>query len=296
MIDKLKNKNKGAVALILVIMITALTVVSVAIVAMTNISDLMSSYSFGEAEGVDIELDACLEDAMFRLASSTDASGIYYLSGVGIDCYYEIDGKINSGLKIVTSTASSTTDNIGYWQDTVVAQINVSSTPISIDSYKNSSISFDTYLYCGDGTCNNDETCSDCETDCGSCQVCGNGSTEGTEACDDGNTDTEVCGDGTTDSGGPYCNADCTAEHYVGGEVCDDGDTVTEGCGNGVVESGSGFCNYNCTTEYSLSEGCDYYTLSPCLLAGSPSTNNTCGGKAPLCPLDCSACTALCGL
>jgi len=139
------KNNNGAIALVLVIMITALTIISAAVVSMVNVSDLMSSYSFSEGAQTSVEIDACLEDAMFRLASSTYDSGEYYLNSVGINCYYEIDTAITNGIKYVTSTAS-TTSSLGYWQNTVVAQINVSSTPRRVESYKHSTISYNSYV------------------------------------------------------------------------------------------------------------------------------------------------------
>lgn len=245
MISKMKIKNDGAVALLLVIMITALTVVSVVIVAMTNISDLMSSYHLSEAQQADVDLEACLEDAMFRLSSSTAASGTYYLNSVGANCYYEISSIISSGLKTVTSTASSTS-GLGYWQDTVVVQVNVSSTPISIYSYKNSGISYSTFEFCGDSVCSEVETCSNCSADCGSCQVCGNGSVEGTEVCDDG---PESCGDGIKQSG-TFCNATCDGTYAVS-EVCDYTGVECGGLGTQAMTSAVGctknpYCTITC--------------------------------------------------
>ncbi|MEM1178589.1 MAG: hypothetical protein AAGM22_09605 [Acidobacteriota bacterium] len=37
--------------------------------------------------------------------------------------------------------------------------------------------------FCGDGVCNGLETCSTCNTDCGSCSVCGDGICSGSESC-----------------------------------------------------------------------------------------------------------------
>lgn len=173
-----RQKNKGAVALLLVVMITALTIISAAVISMVNTSDLMSSYSFSEAQQSSTETDTCLEDALWRLASSTDVGGTYYLNGAGINCYYQISDTISAGLVTVTSTAS-TTSNVGNWQNVVVAQINVSSTPIRINSYKNFNLAYeaipDQSAYCGDASCNGSETCGDndvapsCNTDCGAC-------------------------------------------------------------------------------------------------------------------------------
>jgi len=185
---------------------------------------------------VEVELDACLEDAMWRLASSTSATGTYYLNGIGVNCYYEIASTITDGLKAVTATASSTTDNIGYWQDTIVVQINVSSTPISIDSYKNSTTSYDTFEYCGNGIVED-------------------------------------------------------------GEVCDEGYDYDAGCGNGVVESAGNYCKADCSDYITIgsSEGCDYYSLSPCGATDSPSTDAVnCSGRDNLCNISCTACISIC--
>ncbi|MFA6467182.1 MAG: hypothetical protein WCV71_04990 [Patescibacteria group bacterium] len=292
-LDK-KNNHEGAIALLLVIMITALTVVSAVIVSMTNISDLMSSYHFSEAQQADVDLDACLEDAMLRLASTTAASGTYYLNSVGSNCYYEISSIISSGLKTVTSTASSTS-GLGYWQDTVVVQVNVSSTPISIYAYKNSTISFDSLLYCGDATCAGTETCSNCSADCGSCAVCGNGIVEGAEVCDDDNTndETQTCGNLIVEgaAGGPYCNWNCSAA-IVLTETCDDGG---ESCGDGTKQSGT-FCNDTCTAvDKVVSEVCDYTGVAcGAMEATFESGVQGCTLKNPKCTIGCGSCTNYC--
>jgi cysteine-rich repeat protein len=69
---------------------------------------------------------------------------------------------------------------------------------------------------CGDGSCNNGETCSTCPGDCGVCppptHVCGNHIKEGSEECDDGNL---INGDG--------CSKLCKIE-----DNCDDDDD--DGC------------------------------------------------------------------
>ena len=108
---------------------------------------------------------------------------------------------------------------------------------------------------------------------CGSSPVCGDGTVEGLEQCDDGNTNpgdgcdenciAEVCGNGVLQSGeecddgntnpGDGCDENCIAEVcgdgvLQSGEECDDGNTnpgdgcdencIAEVCGNGVLQSG----------------------------------------------------------
>ena len=95
---------------------------------------------------------------------------------------------------------------------------------------------------CGDGTTEGNETCDDSNTVSGdgcssNCllEVCGDGVlTPDTEACDDGNT---TAGDG--------CAADCTCE----AEVCGDGiKGCTEACDDGNTNTGDG-CAPDCTCE-----------------------------------------------
>jgi len=293
--DKLiGDKNEGAIALLLVIMITALTIVSAVVVSMTNISNLMSSYYFSEAKQADVDLDACLEDAMFRLSSTTAASGTYYLSGVGTSCYYQIGSTITGGLKTVTSTASSTS-GIGYWQDTVVVQMNVSSTPISIYSYKNSNMSYATFEFCGDSVCSASENAASCNIDCG--DSCGDTYCTGSE-------NASTCpGDCSASCGDTYCThsedcsscaadcgtcAVCNNGVVEGSEVCDDG---PESCGDGIKQSGT-YCNDTCTGTYTVSEACDYTGAS----CGSGVVHSGAVGctKNPYCNTNCSGCAAYC--
>jgi hypothetical protein len=50
--------------------------------------------------------------------------------------------------------------------------------------------------YCGDGTCNGSDTCSNCPGDCGACApVCGDGSCNGTETCSSCSSDCGACAD-----------------------------------------------------------------------------------------------------
>ena len=103
------------------------------------------------------------------------------------------------------------------------------------------------YTLCGDGTLDPDEACDDgnpdvgdgCRPDC-TVEVCGDGILDPAEECDDGNPDP---GDG--------CRADCTIEECGDGiedpgEECDDGnpdpgdgcrpDCTIERCGDGIED------------------------------------------------------------
>jgi len=307
---KEKFKNNGAISLILVLAITALTIISSVVIALINTSNTLSNYHLSEAQENRVDMDACLDEALMRIASSTATSGTFYLNTSNLSCEYQISSAISGGLKIVTSTASTTSD-LGFWKSSVIVQVNVSSTPISIYSYRNDKNGYSSNLYCGDGTCGGTETCSSCSADCGSCQVCGNSSVEGTEVCDDGNTTVEYCGDTITQSGSSYCNADCTAnivlaeqcddgntsnldaclntcvnascgDTYIrtGVEICDDGNTWNEACGDWTIQSGT-YCNSACSATITRSENCEYFdsifycapTVTWCGLCSAASVN-----------------------
>src|SRR5690606_15796501 len=55
--------------------------------------------------------------------------------------------------------------------------------------------------YCGDGSCNNGETCSTCPGDCGSCGGSGGGDGGG-GSCPSGNTPCGWCAGPSRDAGG----------------------------------------------------------------------------------------------
>ena len=70
--------------------------------------------------------------------------------------------------------------------------------------------------YCGDGTCNEDETCYDCEIDCGICggnktpvnetSYCGDGTCNEDESCSDCKTDCGECGGVNETPSNETCN------------------------------------------------------------------------------------------
>ncbi|MDP2812688.1 MAG: hypothetical protein Q8O32_03275 [bacterium] len=242
-----KIKNQGAIALIMVIMITAITIVSSIVVSLVNISEKQANYHFSEAEEASVDMDACLDDALFRLASSSAISGTFNLDTASINCVYKISSLIDGGFKNVTSTASSTSD-LGFWESEIIVSINVSTTPISINSYKNNKLAYSSYVWCGDASCSNGENCGTCLADCGAC-VCGDGLTQGAEVCDDGNTANEACGDGTKQVG-TYCNATCSAT-LVLSEACDYTGAL---CSTGISYEGQVGCtkNPNCNLTCSV--------------------------------------------
>jgi len=87
--------------------------------------------------------------------------------------------------------------------------------------------------YCGDGTCDPDETCKTCEEDCGSCVECGDGKCDDTENYDTCPRDCkcsadsdckvgEVCSEGKCVKK-PECTADTDCS---GGKVCENGKCI----------------------------------------------------------------------
>ncbi|MFH1503504.1 MAG: hypothetical protein ABIE36_02515, partial [Candidatus Diapherotrites archaeon] len=118
-------------------------------------------------------------------------------------------------------------------------------------TFSSSAISV-TPLYCGDGTCNNGETCSSCSGDCGIC--CGNGVINSGEVCDDGDTSS---GDGCSSSCTVEAGYSCTTSNPSTCTLCainsaywspssgiEDGDTVTLGITTNSACSGKTFTFY----------------------------------------------------
>ena len=105
--------------------------------------------------------------------------------------------------------------------------------------------------YCGDGECNNGETCESCEDDCGKCETepkCGDGECNNGETCesceaDCGKCETEPkCGDGKCDSSETYasCKTDCAELH-----------PCANGCPNKVAFLYVGkYCKDSCNENY----------------------------------------------
>jgi len=307
------NNKKGAIALLLVIMITTLTLVSSIVLSMVNTSDMMSNYHISEATNVNVGIDSCIDEALYRISSNGNIAGTYNINLGSINCEYDISATAN-GFKQVTTTAY-TTSSLGSWNKTVTTLVNVSTSPISIDSYKDAIDSYDSFIlpFCGDGNVDDGETCDDGNTTTET-QTCGNNIVEGgtycnsdcstvinlTETCDEGDVIQEGCTNGIQETAGDYCNGTCTGTTTIAvDEVCDENNSINEGCGNGIAEDVGTYCRNNCTATIviSVKEICDY-TGGHCGAAGSPHvTPNTCKqdkfGNVN-CADDCSLCAPIC--
>lgn len=164
------SARPGISALLLVVLVSALTLVSIVVIAGINSSNTISNYQLTQAEVVQAHVESCINDALWRINAVKPTEGSFNMSRVDIPCSYKI-GAAASGLKTVTSTAS-TTNSLGTWSKTVVVFVNVSSTPIRIDSYKDNNY-YDTIsassALCGDWYCTGSDTCTNCAIDCGEC-------------------------------------------------------------------------------------------------------------------------------
>ena len=108
----------------------------------------------------------------------------------------------------------------------------------------------------------------------GTGQVCGNGTVEGNEVCDDGNT---IGSDG--------CSANCLSDETCGNgitelaEECDDGNNLNgDGCSaicvyEGIAGSGSGYCGTNTSWNGSM------------CIASCPTSGQGSGGSPGIAPL-----------
>ncbi|MBR9679338.1 MAG: hypothetical protein GON13_03660 [Nanoarchaeota archaeon] len=114
---------------------------------------------------------------------------------------------------------------------------------------------YDNSNYCGDGTCQDEEDCEQCPSDCGTCSVA--------SVCGDG-----VC-DADEDATNNFCEADCTyttiGTDVCGNEICEgsencdncyvdccEDNTITVECGNGICEDGEdcGSCSTDCWCDW----------------------------------------------
>ncbi|PWB39025.1 MAG: hypothetical protein C3F02_00190 [Parcubacteria group bacterium] len=241
---KVKNQQ-GVSALLLVIMITTLTLVSAVVISGINATNTKSNFQLTKKESLQVDLDSCVNDALWRLDALKQTEGSFNMDKVSVACSYKI-GAASAGLKSVTTTASSTT-GFGSWGKTVVLSVNVSSTPVRVDSYKDATY-YDTIsataALCGDWRCTAGETCSNCPIDCGQC-YCGNGSCSGTENCNNCATDCgscPVCGNGIKETG-EVCD-------YTGSYNCSANDVYdgAVGCAGGELycDALCGYCTNVC--------------------------------------------------
>jgi MYXO-CTERM domain-containing protein len=153
-------------------------------------------------------------------------------------------------------------------------------------------------MYCGDAVCNNGENSTTCSADCGAGPVCGDGTQDTGEVCDDNNN---IDGDG--------CSADCLSDETCGngitdtitGETCDDGtsnsDTIADACrtscaeaacGDDVVDTGEVCDDGNTTSGDGCSNDCTSDETPVCgdAVCEPPETNATCAADcdpAPVC-------------
>lgn len=155
--------------------------------------------------------------------------------------------------------------------------------------------------YCGDGSCNNGETCSSCSNDCGKCapycgdKICNNGETCSTCSMDCGKCQpTEYCGDGQCNNGetSSSCQGDCPVFPWCGDKICNNGETCSsceQDCG-ACFWCGDGSCN-NGETCSSCSSDCGK-CADP---TPDPTPNEFCGDKICNNGETCSSCSSDCG-
>lgn len=125
--------QKGAIALIMVIMVTTLTIVSSVIISLVNINDLLAKYHLSESSIVVVDIDACINDALWRIGQDNTITGSYSITE-SVNCSYTISETLND-IKTINGTATTNSD-LGSWTRSVEVEIDISNQPIKIVSYK----------------------------------------------------------------------------------------------------------------------------------------------------------------
>lgn len=178
---------------------------------------------FGQDENGDYNQKLQIDGVLDHLQS---ASQIYYYQYDGGPCFGD-----SGGPAFVKRSGVAYVGGITSYGDSYCAQYGVSTAPHAFETFIADFVGTVPDPFCGDGTCNGDETCSTCPEDCGACPtVCGDGVCEGDESCsncpEDCGACPTVCGDGVCegDETEINCPADC--------------DTSGPACGNGTCEAG----------------------------------------------------------
>ena len=154
----------------------------------------------------------------------------------------------------ITGDACTATPNAGPGVWTLsISGSGISKVVLNIASGRDPKIGFDNIMFnlepegtvCGDGTTQSGEQCDDgnlidgdgCNANC-RIEVCGDGTMQAVEECDDGNL---IDGDG--------CDSSCRIEQCSGCPVCGDGEVqCIEQCDDGNLINGDG-CDTNCRIE-----------------------------------------------
>jgi cysteine-rich repeat protein len=133
-------------------------------------------------------------------------------------------------------------------------ECNLSDNHASRQIYVKCNLEPPTQPYCGDNQCNNNENCSTCSHDCGTCPppqpYCGDNQCNNNENCSTCSHDCGTCPPVCPTCGNCGCNEECTPSHcgngiIEGNEQCDDSNLI----------SGDG-CSRLCYKEKSKEEEC----------------------------------------
>jgi hypothetical protein len=211
---------------------------------------------------------------------------------------------IKNTLSSITTINSSALSGGQVWKCSVKASYNG---VINESEWNNASLTVITAPYCDDSSCNDNENCSTCAADCGSCPVlpyCGDSSCNGAENCSTCNADCGTCpiipscGDGSCNGNEncSSCNIDCGNCPVVpicGDSVCNGAEncsTCSQDCGScPVIEyCGDGICNNNENCS-SCSADCGNCPIVPYCGDGACDNNENCS----TCIADCGACPVI---
>ncbi len=123
----IKEKQKGAAALIALIIMSTILLLSGTSLVLNSIDLNKSLKGLINTNQVSIEAESCIEDSLEKLSENSSFTGTINLSASDIDCTAEISSDVNPSYKII-----SVSSNNGEYFYQKSVEVDITHNPISI--------------------------------------------------------------------------------------------------------------------------------------------------------------------